>query len=102
MLEPEGCCANDWNNYNGGVITVPEEDVPEDELGELVSLTGEISLLESVVLNGETTYYFTLEGDDEQIYIAQVSLNNQLPFIQAGDSVTIEVQDAIVKSIVIE
>ncbi len=91
-----------WNNYNGGVITVPEEDVPEDELGELVSLTGEISLLESVVLNGETTYYFTLEGDDEQIYIAQVSLNNQLPFIQAGDSVTIEVQDAIVKSIVIE
>jgi hypothetical protein len=44
-----------------------------------------------VVLDGETTYFFTLEGNDQAVYTVKVSVNKQLPFIQVGDSVKIEV-----------
>ena len=43
----------------------------------------------SVVVEGNTRYYFQLE-DDSLIYIAPISLSDELPLTQAGDEVTIE------------
>lgn len=55
---------------------------------ETKEVKGTISAISSVVVNGNTTYYIMLEGDSN-IYIADISLNNKLPFVVAGDSVTI-------------
>ena len=55
---------------------------------ETKEIKGTISAISSVVVNGNTTYYIMLEGDSN-IYIADISLNNKLPFTNVGDSVTI-------------
>ncbi|MDE1548684.1 hypothetical protein [Jeotgalibaca caeni] len=88
-----------WSAYNGGQVMEPEEEQQE---GELEQVSGEVTLIQDVVVGGETTYYFTLDNNEEMIYIAQVSLNNQLPFMEVGDTVTIEVQGTIVRSIILE
>ncbi|MFZ2370189.1 MAG: hypothetical protein WAW01_06025, partial [Trichococcus flocculiformis] len=75
-------------------------DEESEEVVETETISGAITAMESVVIDGETTYYFTLEGDAETIYIAKVSIDKQLPFIKAGDSVTIEVDGARVVSII--
>ncbi|MPM61925.1 hypothetical protein SDC9_108789 [bioreactor metagenome] len=87
-----------WSAYTGGVVSTTTDE--EEEVVETETLSGAITALESVVIDGETTYYFMLEGDAETIYIAKVSIDKQLPFIKAGDSVTIEVDGARVVSII--
>jgi predicted methyltransferase len=87
-----------WNAYTGGVVSTTTDE--EEEVVETETISGAITAMESVVIDGETTFYFTLEGDAETIYIAKVSIDKQLPFIKAGDSVTIEVDGARVVSIV--
>lgn len=52
-------------------------------------LTSQITAIQEVVVNGNSQYYFQLQ-DSQQIYIAPVSLNAQLPFLKVGDTVTIE------------
>lgn len=87
-----------WNAYNGGAVIITDED----DSGEPVvteSVSGVISLIEAVVINGETTYYFTLDNNNEIVYTAKVSLYDRLPFLKAGDSIAIEVQSTDVKSI---
>lgn len=93
-----------WSDYSGGATTIPDEDLPDEEVEEvpMETVTGEITLIEAVVVAGETTYYFTLNNDNEVIYIAPVSLNNQLPFLKAGEKVSIEVQNNLVRKIVKE
>ena len=49
-------------------------------------LTGTISAISEAVVDGNSTYYFTLDGNDT-IFI---SLSNRLPLAKAGDTVTIE------------
>lgn len=87
-----------WNAYTGGVVSTTTDE--EEEVVETETISGAITAMESVVIDGETTYYFTLEGDAETIYIAKVSIDKQLPFIKAGDSVTIEVDGSRVVSII--
>ena len=53
------------------------------------TLTGKISSINSAVKEGNSVYYFKLEGDDH-IYIADLSLSNSLPLVQAGDEVEIQ------------
>lgn len=53
------------------------------------TLTGKISSINSAVKEGNSVYYFKLEGDDH-IYIADLSLSNFLPLVQAGDEVEIQ------------
>ena len=90
-----------WSAYTGGVVSAPDDaDEESEEVVETETISGAITAMESVVIDGETTYYFTLEGDAETIYIAKVSIDKQLPFIKAGDSVTIEVDGARVVSII--
>lgn len=79
-----------WNNFTGGVISSPSGEEVEPSV-EKQSISGKIATIAEVVLDGETTYFFTLEGSDEVIYTVKVSVNKQLPFIQAGDTVKIEV-----------
>lgn len=52
------------------------------------SITGIITEIYPVVVEGNTNYYFRLEGNDT-VYIAEVSLSSQLPFLKTGDTVTI-------------
>lgn len=51
-----------------------------------------ITEIHEVVVNGNSQYYFQLK-DSQKIFIAPVSLNAQLPFLKAGDTVTIEYID---------
>ncbi|MFR6153112.1 MAG: CvpA family protein [Faecalibacillus faecis] len=53
------------------------------------TLTGKIALINSAVKEGNSVYYFKLEGDDH-IYIADLSLSNSLPLVEVGDEVEIQ------------
>lgn len=49
--------------------------------------SGVISAISDVVVSGNTSYYFTLEGDDT-VYTAVVTVSERLPFVKAGDSIS--------------
>lgn len=59
-----------------------------EEEYEYISGAGVIASVDEAVVNGNSTYYFTLEGD-ATIYIADISLSDFLPLVAVGDSVTI-------------
>ncbi len=63
------------------------EDVEVQQEAEELPLSGTIDAIESVVLSGNTYYYFTLTGSS-QVYAAPITVSPQLPFVQPGDSVT--------------
>lgn len=89
-----------WSNFTGGLVASPEDE--EAPSVETVSVSGKIATIASAVVGGETTYFFTLEGDDQAIYTAKVSINKELPFIQAGDLVKIETAGSQVLSLIKE
>lgn len=64
------------------------EDVVVPEVKEGTELTGVVDSIASAVVAGNTCYYFTLKGDN-QIYTAQISVWEKLPFLSAGDHVTL-------------
>lgn len=53
------------------------------------SLTGKITSIQEAVVNGNSQYYFKLDNSND-IFIAPIALNNQLPLAKVGDQVTIE------------
>lgn len=67
---------------------VPDEE-PEEPLIPEASITGTISAVSSAVVDGNTRYYFLLEGD-ETIYTASITVDPRLPFLKSGDQVTFE------------
>lgn len=60
--------------------------------------TGVIADIQAVVRDGNTHFYFKLEGDDT-IYIAPISLSPKLPFYVKGDTITFGYQGTKVVSI---
>lgn len=58
------------------------EDVETDE--ELTELTGRVDEIAQVVVEGNTVYYFMIDGG---IYKADLSLSDMLPFVQVGSEV---------------
>ena len=56
-------------------------------------VTGKVTDIQSVVIEGNSVFYFLLEGD-ETVYTAQASISEQLPFLRAGDDVTLSVSGA--------
>lgn len=52
-------------------------------------LTGVISEINEAVVDGNSTYYFKIEGNDT-IFIGDISLSNHFPLAKVGDNVTIE------------
>ena len=60
----------------------------KETVSEKEEITGNISEISSAVKEGNSTYYFRLEGNDT-IFISDISLSNKLPLATTGDSVTI-------------
>ncbi len=60
-------------------------DKPDDEV---TYIDGNVTDISSAVIDGNTCYFIKLEANDK-IFIADVSLWNELPFIKVGDSITI-------------
>ncbi len=72
--------------------TEDQETPGTDETEPLVpeaTVSGTIAAVSSAVVNGNTRYYFLLDGEDS-IYTASISLDPRLPFLKAGDPVTFE------------
>lgn len=82
-----GELAPDSSQNSGGEETPVQEET--EILTPEASVTGTISAVSSAVVNGNTRYYFLLDGD-ENIYTASITLDSRLPFLKAGDSVTFE------------
>ncbi len=61
-----------------------EEDV-ETSGGE--SKTGVVAKVTAAVVDGNTKYYFMLEGEDT-VYAAPIKVSDRLAFLSAGDSLT--------------
>ena len=49
---------------------------------------GSIDSIQPVVADGNTRWYFKLQGD-ASIYVASISAGNNLPFLKAGDAVSV-------------
>lgn len=64
------------------------EDVSEEVQKEQLKLSGTIDRIASAVVSGNTCYYFTLK-EENAIYTAFISVSEQLPFLAAGDAVTL-------------
>ena len=56
-------------------------------------ISGKVLLIESAVKDGNTCYYITLEGSD-RVFILPVTLSDRLPFLKAGDSITLHYNDS--------
>lgn len=63
------------------------------------TVTGIVSSITSAVVNGNTCYYIRL-GSSDAIYIANISLNDALPFVKVGDPVTITIDTSGDKAVV--
>ncbi|MBG9983089.1 hypothetical protein HZY86_08340 [Aerococcaceae bacterium DSM 111020] len=87
----------DAQNYQN-VITAPNVQLlmqnyalenPVDETAileatDLEEIEGRIEEIQAVVADGETVYYFMIDGT---VYQADLALNDYLPFVESGDSV---------------
>ncbi len=54
---------------------------------QIPKATGAIESIQPVVADGNTRWYFKLQGD-ASIYVASISAGNNLPFLKAGDAVS--------------
>lgn len=74
---------------------VDVENLPS--LDELETKVGEVESVEAVVVDGNTVYYFLVDG---QVYRAPIALNEALPFVEAGDDVQFKAyEDGLVQEI---
>jgi hypothetical protein len=58
-------------------------------------ITGKVGTISSAVIDGNTRFYFMLDGDTH-VYTADISVSERLPFLREGDNVTfsfIEIND---------
>ena len=55
-------------------------------------ISGTVSDINSAVKEGNSIYYFKINGSDK-IFIANISLSNELPLLKAGDQVEIQYID---------
>ncbi len=63
----------------------------------LETIQGQIEEIQAVVVDGNTIYYFMLDG---HVYRANINLNEALPFIEAGQDVEfITTEDGVVREI---
>ena len=70
--------------------TVPPPNLEDVETGgsmDALEKAGTVDAVASVVVSGNTCYYFTLTGSDT-VYAAMVTLNENLPFLESGDRIS--------------
>ncbi len=70
-----------------------------DENTQFKELTGSITDIYSVVVDGNTHFYFVLEGQ-EGVFVTPIKVSEQLPFIKKGDKVKLKFADAKVKKVI--
>ena len=75
-----------------GIITGP--------VSTIKTLTGKITSITTAILNGNSNYYLTIEGQDT-LYIANLSLSSELPLSKVGDTVTVTHLNSTEKSLVL-
>lgn len=63
----------------------------DDNEDTLVDVVGTVTAIATAVVDGDTVYYIRL--DDGLIYTASVKLDENLPFLAVGDSLTAKVND---------
>ena len=68
------------------------EDVEIPEVQEGTEISGVIDAIESAVVGGNTCYYFTLKGGTE-VYTAEITVSEKLPFMKAGERVKFKFTD---------
>lgn len=73
---------------NNFAVLMQSEDVELDP-GEVTAISGTIAAISHVVMEGNSYYYFLIDGDTN-VYTANINISVDLPFIQVGDSVTVE------------
>ena len=74
-------------------INVDEIETEE----ELATINGQIEEIQAVVVEGNTIYYFMVDGS---IYRANINLTEQLPFVEAGQEVQfLSTEDGVVREI---
>lgn len=74
-------------------LKVDEIETEED----LQELSGQVEDIEAVVVEGNTVYYFLLDG---QVYRANISINEALPFLDEGTEVEImTTEDGVIRQI---
>jgi hypothetical protein len=71
-----------------------ESNLPDyDDTNEI---SGTVSKLSQAVVNGNTVYYIMINGT---VYTAEISVSDILPFLKAGDNVTLSVTGKVIKKI---
>lgn len=70
-----------------------------DENTQFKEIKGTIQDIYSVVIDGNTHYYFTLE-DQEAIFVSSIKLSEKLPFLEAGSRVSFKYADTKLKKVV--
>jgi len=75
--------------------TEQDQEKPKDEM---ITKKGKIADIKEVVINGNTHYYFILEGSAE-VYVTNVSLSDKLPFAKTGQEVEFIYSDGAVKEV---
>ena len=75
-------------NYVTALGSDKDIDVDPNEIANAsaAETSGIIEALESVVKDGNSYYYFKLKGD-KSIYVAAITVSENLPFIEAGDKI---------------
>lgn len=68
------------------------EDVEIPEVKEGTEISGTIDAIESAVVGGNTCYYFTLKGST-QVYTAEITVSEKLPFMKADERVKFNYTD---------
>lgn len=51
--------------------------------------SGNVTSVQSVVIDGNTSYYFKLSGSDD-VYVAAIQVSDSLPFLKEGDQVKLK------------
>ena len=81
-----GATVREARNSFAAMMQSDDVELPE---GETTSVTGTVAAISQVVIEGNSYYYFLLDGDTN-VYTANISVSVDLPFIQIGDSVKVE------------
>ena len=65
-------------------------DDNEENVGSTTEVSGVIEAVATAVVNGNSVYYLLIDG---KTYAVDISVSSMLPFIEAGDAVTLSVSD---------
>lgn len=80
--------SNVVSSHIGKDITNLETEEDKEPI-EYLNIEGKIVSIESVVIDGNTHYYFILDNGNN-VFIANIGVSEKLPFIKVNDEVNVE------------